>query len=132
MINIKKFIAFTVTFAANLAVLWLANHYMPQNYVLLSFMGSWWLALIASAFVWTIIVWFTQPVADLLKFKLKKGIGLVIAYLLANFVAIWGIARVGLGFGVKSSLWVLALAVLANIVLFLIWKLLAKFKIAEM
>ncbi|MCX6705477.1 MAG: hypothetical protein NT162_04055 [Candidatus Woesebacteria bacterium] len=132
MINIKKFIAFTVTFIANLTVLWLANHYMPQNYVLLSFMGSWWLALIASAFVWTIIVWFTQPVADLLKFKLKKGIGLVMAYLLANFVAIWGIARVGLGFGVKSSLWVLALAILANIVLFLIWKLLAKFKIAEM
>lgn len=112
-------------------MLWLANNYLPKNYVLLSFMGSWWLALITSAFLWTLIIWFTQPVADLLKFKLKKGIEIVIAYLLANFVALWGIARIGLGFGIKSSVWVLALAIFANIVQIFTWVLLAKLKLVK-
>ena len=132
MIIIKKFIAFVITFVANSIVLWAANHFLPQNYALLKFMGSWWLALVASALVWTVIVWLTQPIAGLLNFKIKKGMTLIVAYLLSNFIAIWGVARIGLGFGVKSSVWVFILAVVANLVLFLVWKLLAKYKIAEM
>lgn len=128
----KKFTGFTAMFLVDAAILWFANQYMPGNYVLMTFFGSWWLALGTSAFLWTLIVWFTVPVADMLKIKLKKGMGMMVAYLVANFIAIWGVARVGLGFGVKSFVWVFALAFVANFVQFAVWMLLAKLKLADM
>lgn len=128
----KKFFGFVFIFAADVLLLWFANLYWPNYYVLLPFISSWWLALIVSALVWTAVIWFTQPVAVMLKIKLKKGLGLMVAYLIANFIALWGIARIGLGFGVKSFVWVFALAFVANIAQFLIWLVLTKFKLAEM
>lgn len=127
----KTVVPFVTIFFANLIMLWFANHFLPQNYVLLSVMGSWWFSLTASALAWTVIIWFTQPVADYLKFKLIKGVKLIVAYLLANFVAIWGIARIGLGFGVRSLVWVLLLAAVANTIQLLFWMFLAKLKLAE-
>jgi hypothetical protein len=128
----KIFVGFISTFIVNLIVLLLANHFLPQNYVLLSYWSSWWFSFLSTAFVWALIVWLTQPIAGWLKFKIKKGLKLILVYLLTNFVALWGITRIGLGFGVTSSVWTLALAVVANIVQFTVWTLLTKFKLTEM
>lgn len=128
----KQLISFVSVLATNSVILWLAHQFFPQNYIILPLLGSFLFTLFLLAFIWTVIVGLTQTVADYLEIELKNRIYLIIAYLIANFVAIWGIARIGLGFGARSYFWVLALALVSNTVQFLVWFILVKLKMSKM
>lgn len=127
----KVFAGFTAIFLVNAFLLLSASHLFPSSYIITSFLGSWWLSLIVSSLTWTIIIFFTQTIADLLEIKIKKGFEQMIAYFISNFIAIWGVGRIGLGFGVRSIVWVLALAITANIIQFGVWRILAKLGIMK-
>ena len=90
--------------------------------------------IVFAALAWTVLIWFTQPVLKKLKLNLDKGMAMMIAYLLANFVSLWLVTRLGpaIGFGVSGIMWVFALAFVANFIQYLVWVLLTKLKLAEM
>lgn len=88
----------------------------------------------ATAFVWTTLIWFTQALLAKLGVKLGKGMGMMIIYLISNFVSLWLISRLGpaIGFGSIGFMWTFGLAFVASFVQFLGWVVMAKFKLAEM
>ena len=118
----------------NAVLIWLANMLYPANFVLGSLTMSAWSGIIAAALLWTALIWFTEPLAAKFKVKLKKGMPMMIAYLVSNFVSLWLLSRLGpaIGFGVSSWVYVLSLAFVANIAQFISWVVLAKYKLAEM
>lgn len=128
----KQLLSFIAILLTNAVILWLAHRFFPQNYIILPLLGLYLPTLFLLAFIWTFIIGLTQTIADYLEIKLKNNIFLVTAYFISNFVAIWGIARIGLGFGAKSSLWVFALALISNFIQFFIWFILVKLKLSKM
>lgn len=115
-------------------LIWLANMWFPVNFVLGSMKVSAWMGIIMSSFLWTLLIWFTQPLANKFKIKLSGSLHMAIAYFVANFVVLWLVARLGpvIGFGVSGWTYVLGLAFVANLVQYGTWVLLAKFKLAKM
>ncbi|HKB88643.1 MAG TPA: hypothetical protein VKC53_03250 [Patescibacteria group bacterium] len=130
----NKYNGFIAMWLVNMVLLVLANMYWPRNFVLGSMTVSKWTAVVGVALLWNAALWATQPVADKLKVKLNSPMKMMLAYLAANFVALWVLARLGpgVGFGVSSSVLVFGLAFVANFVQYLVWALLAKLKLAEM
>ena len=130
----KKYTGFFTMWLVNAVLLWLANMLFPANYVLGSMTMSVWSGTIVTALLWTVLIWLTQPLANKLKIKLKGAMQMMLAYLVSNFVVLWLLSRFGpaIGFGVSGWMWVLALAIVANIVQYLNWMVLAKYKLAKM
>ena len=114
-------------------LIWAANAFFPTHFVLGSLTMSVTYGIIFSGLVWTVLVWFTEPVLRLFKIKPGKGMSMMMAYLAANVVALWLISRLGpvIGFGISGILWVFGLAFVANFVQYIVWIILAKLKLAE-
>ncbi len=118
----------------NVVLLLLANMLFPSNFVL----GTWRAGMLTSAFaaglLWAIIVFLTQPALNALGIKIGKGPMMMLVYLVSNFVALWLTARLAplTGFGAGSFIWILGLAVVANVVQWVAWMVMTKAKIAEM
>lgn len=124
----KHYTNFLITYLINTFLLGTFVNFLPSKYVLTTLLGSPWFSLFFSALVWTIIIFLTQTTADILEIKINKGFEQIIAYQIANLVAIWGVVRTGLGVGISSLLWVLVLAIVANTTQFLILKTIIKAK----
>jgi len=134
VIYLKKYTGFFAMWLVNILLICAANKYWPNNFVLGSLTMSRTGGIVFAALAWTVLIWFTQPVLKKLKLNLDKGMAMMIAYLLANFVSLWLVTRLGpaIGFGVSGIMWVFALAFVANFIQYLVWVLLTKLKLAEM
>lgn len=130
----KKYNGPIAMYLVNVALIWGANSLYPENYVLGSYTMSYWGSILSSALVWTILICFTEPVLKKLKVNLGKGIGMMVTYLAANFASLWLIGRLGpaIGLGFTSYIWVLGLAVVANVAQYVTWGILTKLKLAKM
>jgi hypothetical protein len=130
----KKYNGFIAMYLVNVLLIWGANMLFPANFVLGSANNSTWGAILVVALLWDVLVWFTQPLLRKFKVELKKPMSIAAAYLVANFLVLWVLARLGpvFGFGVSSFVWVFALALVANLVQYAVWTVLAKLKLATM
>ncbi len=133
VILLKKYFSFISTWALNAVLLILANFFYPENFVLGTMrMGSLGASVVAG-FVWTAIVFITEPVLKKGGINLGNGAKMILAYLAFNFLGLWVTARMAplTGFGVTSYLWVFALAAFSNFAQYINLVLLRKAKIVN-
>ncbi len=123
---LKLFLLFWV---ANSILLYLAFMVFPQYFMLGTFRMSAIAATIVAGGVWTLLVMLVDPLVKRFKLKINGVPQMTVLYWLANFVALWITARLApfTGFGVSRFVWILALAFVANLVQFALWKV-GKFK----
>ena len=129
----KKIYLFLSMWLVNGVLLLLANWFFPMDFVL----GTWRRGVFGSAVVaaalWTIITLLVEPFMKVINFKPKNAGMSMLVYLVVNFVALWVTARMAplTGFGVSGWLWILILAVVANVVQYMNWMVLDKAKLVE-
>jgi hypothetical protein len=82
------------------------------------------MAALVAGLVWTFLTWVADPIVAS-RFKTKSQLIMFGFYFLANFVALWIMARFSyaFGFGATSFVWLVFLAILANIFQYAVWKL---------
>ena len=119
----KKYYGFISFWLLDSLLLYLATVVYPAAYTLGTFRLSVFWAAVVAGFIWTVLVWFSEPIVAILKLKVSAKMKLVF-YLFANFVALWLVARIApySGFGVASFVWVFLLALVANFVQYLVMK----------
>lgn len=125
----KKYIPFLAFWGVDVVLLFLATSLFPNNFVLGTYRMSKFSSALFAGFVWTLIVWFSEPLTKKLKLKLEGQFKQMLLYLFSNFVALWVVAHLAFftGFGVTSFIWVFVLAFFANFFQYIVWKL-GKFK----
>lgn len=120
----KQFLPFVTFWILNALILYLAAWFYPSYFVLgnKNFSAIW--AAIVAGLVWTFVTWISDPIVSS-KFKTKSKLIMFGFYFLANFVALWLTARFSsvFGFGTTSFVWLVFLAILANIFQYAVWKL---------
>lgn len=125
MIKIKKsnFKAFLVFWALDALILYFARILYPSFFMLGTAKVSVWVAVLVAGFVWTIVVWLSVPFIELFT-KIKGRVLMFGFYFLANFAGLWLTARLApvSGFGAKSFVWLTLLALIADILQYLVWK----------
>ena len=123
MRKLKKYYGFISFWLLDSLLLYLATVVYPAAYTLGTFRLSVFWAAVVAGFIWTVLVWFSEPIVAILKLKVSDKMKLVF-YLFANFVALWLVARIApySGFGVASFVWVFLLALVANFVQYLVMK----------
>ena len=119
----KKYYGFISFWLLDSLLLYLATVVYPAAFTLGTFRLSVFWAAVVAGFIWTVLVWFSEPIVAILKLKVSDKMKLVF-YLFANFVALWLVARIApySGFGVASFVWVFLLALVANFVQYLVMK----------
>jgi uncharacterized membrane protein YvlD (DUF360 family) len=119
----KYLLPFLLFWLVDSIVLYLAVLIMPAYFVLGSKTVSMWGAIFVAGFTWTLIVWLLKPLVFLFK-KLKGTFAMFVFYLVLNFVALWLTARLGpvVGFGTTRFVWLILIAIAADAVQYLIWK----------
>jgi uncharacterized membrane protein YvlD (DUF360 family) len=82
-----------------------------------------WAGAFVAGFTWTLIVWLLKPLIFLFT-KLKGAFGMFCFYLVLNFVALWITARLGpvVGFGTTRFIWLIPVAIFADLIQYLVWK----------
>lgn len=97
---------------------------MPYYFVLGNKTMSMIWAAVASGLVWTFLEWISTPIVKMVM-KLQDGAIMFGFYFVANFVALWITARLApvFGFGVTSFVWLVLLALIADTLQFIIWRL---------
>ena len=123
MRKLKKYYGFISFWVLDSLLLYLATLAYPTVYVLGNFRLSVLWAAIVAGFIWTVLVWFSEPIVAIVKLKVPDKMQMVF-YLFANFVALWLVARISpySGFGVASFVWAFVLALLANFAQWLVMK----------
>ncbi|MBI2065952.1 phage holin family protein [Candidatus Woesebacteria bacterium] len=123
MRKLKKYYGFISFWVLDSLLLYLASVVYPAAYVLGTFRLSVFWAAIFAGFLWTVLVWFSEPIVAIVKLKISDKMK-TFFYLFANFVALWLVARISAysGFGIASFVWAFLLALIANFVQYLIMK----------
>ena len=111
----KKYYGFISFWVLDSLLLYLATLAYPTAYTLGNFRLSTLWAAIVAGFIWTVLVWFSEPIVAIVKLKVSDKMKMVF-YLFVNFVALWLVARIApySGFGVASFVWAFLLALVAN------------------
>lgn len=124
MRKLKKYYGFISFWILDSLLLYLATVIYPAAFTLGTFRLSVLWAAVVAGFVWTALVWFSEPIVTIVKLKVPDKMKMFF-YLFANFVALWLVARISAysGFGVASFVWVFVLALIANFVQYLVMKL---------
>ena len=119
----KKYYGFISFWVLDSLLLYLATVIFPAAYTLGTFRLSVFWAAIVAGFIWTALVWFSEPIVAIVKLKVSDKMKMVF-YLFANFVTLWFVARIApySGFGVASFVWVFLLALVANFAQWLVMK----------
>ena len=119
----KKYCGFISFWVLDSLLLYLATVVYPAAYTLGTYRLSTLWAAIVAGFIWTALVWFSEPIVAMVKIKVSDKMKMFF-YLFANFVALWLVARIApySGFGVASFVWVFLLALVANFAQYLIMK----------
>ncbi len=123
MRKLKKYCGFISFWVLDSLLLYLATVVYPAAYTLGTYRLSTLWAAIVAGFIWTALVWFSEPIVAMVKIKVSDKMKMFF-YLFANFVALWLVARIApySGFGVASFVWVFLLALVANFAQYLIMK----------
>ena len=93
----KKYYGFISFWLLDSLLLYLATVVYPAAYTLGTFRLSVFWAAVVAGFIWTVLVWFSKPIATIVKLKVPDKMK-TFFYLLANFVALW------LVFAIKQAL----------------------------
>lgn len=119
----KKYYGFISFWILDSLLLYLATVVYPAAYTLGTYRLSTLWAAIVAGFIWTVLVWFSEPIVSIVKLKVPDKMKLFF-YLFTNFVALWLVARLApySGFGVASFVWAFVLALVANFVQYLVMK----------
>ena len=119
----KNLLPFILFWLLDSLILYLAVLIYPKHLVLGSKMFTIWAAAFIAGFTWTLIVWLLKPLI-LVFTKIKGKLSLFAFYLVLNFVALWITARLGpvVGFGTTRFVWLIPIAVAADIIQSLAWK----------
>ncbi|HJY98997.1 MAG TPA: hypothetical protein VJ227_04760 [Patescibacteria group bacterium] len=124
MIYIKKLLWPFVTFwVLDSILLYVGSLLYPFYFVLGNKNLSVIWAAVVAGLVWTFLVWASDPIIGD-KFKTKSKLIKFGFYFLANFFGLWITARFAstFGFGATSFVWLVFLALLANIFQYGLWK----------
>lgn len=123
MRKLKKYCGFISFWVLDSLLLYLASVVFPTAYALGTFKLSILWAAIVAGFIWTVLVWFSEPIVSIIKLKVSDKMKMFF-YLLVNFVALWLVARIApySGFGVASFVWAFLLALVANFAQYLVMK----------
>jgi len=121
--KLKKYYGFISFWLLDSLLLYLATVVYPAAYTLGTFRLSVFWAAVVAGFIWTVLVWFSKPIVAIVKLKVPDKMK-TFFYLLANFVALWLVARIApySGFGVASFVWAFLLALVAIFVQYLVMK----------
>ena len=120
----NKFIFLTSWLIGSL-LLYFATLSCPNSFVLGSAKHSVLSAAVFSGFLWTLIIFISEPLAKRLKLKLDKCCVKFTFGYLVSFAGIWMIARFApyTGFGVTKFTWLMGLTLLSSLFLFILVKL---------
>lgn len=104
-------------------LLWLAGMFYPAFFVFGTYRMSVFVSVLTAGFVWTLLVWLAGTFAGMF-IEEKRRITMFGFYFLANFVSLWLTARMApiTGFGTTSFVWLVYLALVADIVQYIVWK----------
>lgn len=121
----KKFVPFVICWVVNSAILYLAARYFPMYFVLGTFRMGVILSAAAAGFFWTLLTWLAKPLANRVGLKPNGRVIMFGFYFLADFVALWITSRLApyFGFGVTSFVWLVGLAIAADVIQYAAWKL---------
>ncbi len=119
----KYLVPFIVLWIIDSVLIYLSRLIYPHYFVLGGMYMSAWGAIITAGFTWTLLVWLIKPFVYLFA-KLKGRLLMFGFYFLANFVALWLTARLSpiTGFGVTRFTWLVILAIVADIIQYIVWK----------
>ena len=119
----KKYLPFVVFWVIDSALLYLANMLYPSYYVLGNGSLNAWQAAVIAGLAWTFLIYNAMPLAKVVGIKEDNKLMMPIFYLVANFFALWVVARLSavFGFGVINYVWVAYLAFIANIIQYAGW-----------
>lgn len=120
----KNLLPFITFWLLNSLLLFLSVRFYPAYFVLGNkSMSAIWAAF-ASGLVWTFLTWMASPLLGNV-LKLKGKILIFGFYFLVNFFALWITARLApvFGFGTTRFIWLVFLAIIADIFQYIIWKL---------
>jgi len=128
----KYLLPFILFWLVDSIILYLAVLVMPKYFVLGSMNVSVYAGAFVAGFTWTLLVWLLKPLIFLFK-KLKGTVLMFSFYLVLNFVALWITARLGpiVGFGTTRFVWLIIVAVVADIIQYLVWKVCAMKKMLK-
>lgn len=120
----KRYQKFLVFWLINSAILYLANLFMPLAVTIGNSIFVKYQAIVFSGFVWSLILWFIEPVFKDLEVPTKDTMAMMLSYLAVNFATVWFIARFSFitGIGIASFWYVALIAVIANFVQYLAWQ----------
>lgn len=126
----KTYLPFVIFWLVDSLLLLVANALFPASFVLGTYRFNSWVAIAVAGFLWTAIVWFSEPLVSKMGFKVKGATTSLLFYFLANLVALWIVARMAplSGLGVSSSLWVAVLALVADVAQWFVWSSIKKAK----
>jgi uncharacterized membrane protein YvlD (DUF360 family) len=119
----KKCLRFFSLWLINSLLVFLANLFFPNSYVLGSHIISPVASVFFAGFIWTLLTWIAQPVLRKCKIKITKRAKVWLVYFGANFVALWLTGHLApySGLGILNFCWVIGLALVANSAQYLIW-----------
>lgn len=127
----KRYQKFLVYWVVNSAVLLLANLLMPGSVTIGNNIFAAYQALVFTGFLWSVIIWFVEPVSKDLEIPMKDNTTMMLVYLAVNFATVWFIARFSFitGIGI-ANYWIdLTIAVAANFFQYTIWQYMDKKKL---
>lgn len=119
----KQLWPFVTFWVLDSILLYLAAWFYPFYFTLgNAYLNMLWAAVFAG-FVWTVLEWIATPIVRM-GFKLKGEVIMFGFYFLVNFIALWLTARMSpiFGFGAENFVWLVFLAILADIFQYFIWK----------
>lgn len=120
----KNKLLFFVSWAVGSFLLYFATLAYPYNFVLGSAKHTVLSATVFSGFLWTLIIFSAEPIANKLKIKITKSwIKFIFGYLV-SFAGLWIVARLApyTGFGVTKFTWLMGLSLLSCLFLSLLAK----------
>lgn len=121
----KKPVKLIIFWLVNSVLLYLATQLFPGSYVLGNMRFGVLSAAIVAGLFWTFLVWVFKKALKKFKVQIADDKVRILFYIIANFVAVWLVARFApyTGFGLTSFVWALGLGVAGAIAQFAIWKL---------
>lgn len=113
----KRYQKFLLLWAVNSGVIYLSNLLLPDAVEVGNSIFKAYQAIVFSGFIWSMAIWYLEPIVKDLEIPLKEGTARMLFYLAANFASVWFIARFSFitGVGIASFWYAALIAALANL-----------------
>ena|SRR3989344_5555642 len=126
----QKFLAYWIL---NSAILYLAGLFLPKSVTIGNNIFAPYQALVFTGFLWSVIIWYIEPITKDLQISLKDRAVMMLVLLFVNFATVWFIARFSFitGIGIANYWTDLTIAVAANLVQYVAWQFMDKGKLSR-